>query len=268
MDEIFTMKTNTSIHGDEKKNNAQIVSTLRSETEIDNDINNTDVLNMQKNTTNGTNITNSVNTLKIGKTHDKQYVEIRKNDLEILQEDIVSLAESIHNLVKMLDEQREKMNFVEKEISKIGTIENEISKINDNVKNVAEVTKYNQQPNQILNRDISNDSYISSSNTMSSLSQKNYNKKDIIFFKQKIQPSKCQSKSSLTTDTVTVTESSVSDSQSNSNSNSNSNCGYNNSKEVEEKLNNITKGFNDELLDMKRKQALLAASYVKKNKMR
>lgn len=41
---------------------------------------------------------------------------------------------------------------------------------------------------------------------------------------------------------------------------------FNNSKEIDKKLNNITKGFNAELLDMKRKQALIVASYVRMNK--
>ena len=37
-----------------------------------------------------------------------------------------------------------------------------------------------------------------------------------------------------------------------------------NNNEVEEKLNNITKEFNNELLNMKRKQALIAVSYLKR----
>ena len=36
MDEIFTMKSDTSINGGRKRNNAQIISTLRSETDTDN----------------------------------------------------------------------------------------------------------------------------------------------------------------------------------------------------------------------------------------
>lgn len=254
MDELFTMKSDTSIHAGRKKNNAQIVSTLRSETDTNTGGNNDDISYVLKNTT---------SSIKRENTYDKQYTDIGKNGIAFLQEDIVSIAESIHNLVKMVDEQREKMNFFEKEISKIGMIENEITKINENA---TCASKQNPQLIQILNKERDNEkkkdslicSSLSNSNTTSTVSQKNPDKKSIILYKQKIPSLKIQSKSSLVTETVTDTG--VSDSQ--------SICEYNNSKEVEEKLNNITKGFNAELLDMKRKQALLAASYVKINKMR
>lgn len=260
MDEIFTMKSDTSINGGRKRNNAQIVSTLRSETDTDNNLNREEISNLLKNTTN---VTSTINTSKDDQTYHPQYVQIRKNGIEILQEDIVSIAESIHNLVKMVDEQREKMNSVEKEVSKIGIIENEISKINENVKNTAELAKQNSQAKnkQKEKENLSTDSSISNNDTTTSLSTKIPNKKSIILYKQKkIISSNCPSKSTLKTETIT--DSCVSDSQ------SQSICEYNNSKEVEEKLNNITKGFNAELLNMKRKQALLAASYVKINKTR
>jgi hypothetical protein len=249
MEEIFTMKSDTSVNGGRKRNNAQIVSTLRSETDTNNDnnLNYTEIPLSLKNTTN---VTSTINTTKDYQTYNPLHVQIKKNGLGNLQEDIVNIAESIHNLVRMVDEQREKINSVEKEVSKIGMIENEIIKINENVKNVGELTK--QKENS------STDESVSNSNTTISLTQKNQNKKSIILYKQKIPSSNCQSKSSLKTETIT--DSCVSDSQ--------SICGYNNSKEVEEKLNNITKGFNAELLDMKRKQALLAASHVKINKMK
>jgi hypothetical protein len=259
MEEIFTMKSDTSVNGGRKRNNAQIVSTLRSETDTDNDnnLNYAEIPHLLKNTTNAP---STVNTSKDDQTNHQQYTQIKKNGLENLQEDIVSIAESIHNLVKMVDEQREKMNSVEKEVLKIGMIENEITKINENVKNVAELAKQKEKEKEKENEkeSSSTDSSISNNNTTTSVTQKVPNKKSIILYKQKIPSSNCQSKSSLKTETIT--DSCVSDSQ--------SICGYNNSKEVEEKLNNITKGFNAELLDMKRKQALLAASHVKINKMK
>jgi hypothetical protein len=262
MDEIFTMKSDTSINGGRKRNNAQIVSTLRSEIDTDNNLNYKEISNLLKNTTN---VTSPINTTKDDQTYHPQYVQIRKNGIEILQEDIVSIAESIHNLVKMLDEQREKMNSVEKEVSKIGIIENEISKINENFKNTAESAKQNSQKTskqkEKEKENLYTDSSVYNNDTTTSLPTKVPNKKSIILYKQKkIISSNCPSKS--TSKTETITDSCIFDSK------SQSICEYNNSKEVDEKLNNITKGFNTELLNMKRKQALLAASYVKINKMR
>jgi hypothetical protein len=247
MEEIFTTKSETPINGYRKKNNTQIVSSLRTETETDNNLNHTDISQLLKNTMNTTNTTNT--TTNTNTIPSKE--ETKKNGIINLQEDIVSIAESIHNLVKMIDEQREKMNFLEKAISKIGTIENEITKINENVKNATELTK---QKNKV--DDTESESYCDTTTTTSAttMSEKNKKNKNIILCKNKISSLKSQSK------TETISDSCVSDSV--------SVCGYNNSKEVEEKLNNITKGINSELLDMKRKQALLAASYVKINKIR
>jgi hypothetical protein len=268
MDEIFTSKSDTSVNM-RKKNNAQIVSTLRSETDINNEINQEDSTSLIRNTT-----SNSQQN-----THENTQTNIRintnsKNKFEFLQEDIVNIAESIHNLVKMVDDQREKINNVEKKVSKIDTLEDEINKINENVKNL----NLNNEKKDIKNGEIIQiktnkdnkknelESSISSSNSLPYVNprqQQQQTKKNIILYKQKIPISNCQSKS--TTFKTETIKSNTTNSDSCTNSYT---CDYGNSKEVEEKLNNITKGFNEELLNMKRKQALLAASYVKINKMR
>lgn len=281
MDELFTMKSESPLNYTKKRNNVQIISTLRSETDSDYSEKNKNI-KLQKN---GNSIRTVVeNTLPTSNSSSSVlYTEYNGNkgsiNIENLQEDIVNIAESLNNLVKMFDEQREKfdeqrekINSIQNEVSRIYEIENEINKINKNVNNIADVK--NDEKNNIYydkRREIKQDlSTMSTTDTISTENVSINSESDFknkvnnpkMFMNKKIEPYnsfKCKSKSKQS-----FTNSSKN--KCTSESYQDYSCNYDNSKELEEKLNNITKGFNDELLDIKRKQALLTASYIKFSK--
>ncbi len=297
MDELFTSKSDTSINQNKRKNNTQIISSLRSETETEKETekekkNNIEkIQSSQKNTVSVHFPTQNVNVISpssafFSKTSsvnvsNMESIKNKKND-DNLQEDIVNIAESLHNLVKMIDEQREKMNTIEKEILKIGGIENEINKINENVKTMSNQSKNDKndqyKPNRFIksiNKSSTNLDNISISSTAQEISSSSSShpikneQKNILLKGDKKENQKDESKNKFKIISInknsdhskkhdTVSESCYSESSGNN--------AFNNSKELDKKLNNITKEFNSELLDMKRKQALIAASYMKLGK--
>jgi hypothetical protein len=239
------LKSETPINDNKKKYNAQIISTLMSETCDNYDDSDKDLI--QNN--------HLLKQHQLNLSRDVDYMKYKKNNVEVFQEDIVNIAASIHDLIKMVDEQREKTENLEKQLAKLNLLEDDISKLNlyiqkleeskESVKNstesessIKEIININQRKNILYKK------------TPPSIKSIMMNKKKENNF---------SSSNSVVTSTPTLTETSE------------SSCVKPQkilfkSKELEEKLNNITKGFNNEILDMKRKQALLASCSVKKNK--
>lgn len=326
MEELFTMKSDTIMNIPKKRNNTQIISTLRSDTDSEylekqknttqtntnNDISNTNIDTTNKNfissTINSKAASNSSTNLGTNNTTTFNSAQMNGNiNLENLQEDIVSIAESLHNLVKMVDEQREKydeqrekiMN-IEKDLSRVNKIEGDIKQLNDNLNNISELRKRDKSP-LLFSSSNKTDGYSTSSveNKSYSLDNKTQSveKKTTI----EVNPRSNEIKRELTINKST-SENDKKKSNLNNNFNGTKNnyinnnfinnrtlfnknkpevkrtsmhsdcpsdscqeysCTYDNSKEVDQKLNNVTKGINDELVNVKKVYASLLSSYAK-----
>jgi hypothetical protein len=228
MEELFTSKSDSPIEG-RRKNNIQIISTLRSETENENS-HEYEKHEKAKHQQQKYNISNN--------TKNTSYQNKRNDNI---QDDIVNIAETIHNLANMMNEQIEKIASLEKEILKMKNIENKFDEFIINQKKdevQAQVKKINDNSNNDKYVDI-NDSVNSSETEYMSILKKNVpiNKQQKIIIpakKNKIQDS-CASET----------------------------CNdYLLTKNVEHKLNSIATGFNDEIINMKKKQAMLMATFL------
>lgn len=206
MDNLFTANSDSPVQQIKKKNNAQIISTLRSETEYD------------------------INKEKYKKKHhndvkNNHNENNRSNKNDSIKEDIVNIAETIHNLVNMMTIQIDKISNLEKEIEKIKFIENKANELS-----------YDNKKKVIKSGSIMSENF--NSITASALKKKSELNKN--FNSQKnIVKNNCNTES----------------------------CNdFKTTKNVEYKLNSVVKGFNSQLINLKRKNALIASSYTLKKK--
>lgn len=220
MEELFTAKSDSPIQEiRKKKNNAQIISTLRSETEfeVEKEIKETKEEHKKKHQ-------------DIKNKNMQNNALLKKNDN--IQNDIVNIAETIHNLANMMNLQIEKISSLEKEVSKIKTLETKFDELI--IENKTKVIK------PVIMSD-SSDS-VSVSMPVSAL------KKEL--------PKELNKNFALQKNKVQVQDT----------CNSETCNDYQTTKNVEYKLNSVVKGFNSQLINLKRKQALIASSYVIKKR--
>lgn len=210
MDELYTMKSDSPI--EYRKKNTQIISTLRSET--DNDI--------------------AYREKKEKPKHSQKYAPTNNSTKFNLQDDIVNIAQTIHNLANMMNDQIEKISSLEKEISilkkkneKTREIEKEpiVEYVYENKK-----TRETETESEIEHI-IKNDQIINTTTKNRNISSAN--KKNKIL-------------DTCTSDTCND---------------------YMITKNVEHKLKSVANGFNNELLEMKKQQAIVLSNFMcKKSK--
>jgi len=174
-----------------------------------------------------------------------------------MQDDMISIAESIHNLLNVVDEQNEKINSIEEKYSRmvddIKAIKEMFSNgnspktntythvhTNNNTKNKETIpTKVGGARIQVTDTE--------TNSVTESFINPRKDRKSVNIWKGKNKNSFNETETEtdyLTEQTPTGTDKGT--------------------KEVKKQLNNISKEFNDELLNVKRKNALLVASYVRK----
>lgn len=207
MDNLYSSTNDTSYN--EKNNNIQIVTTKTSDTEG-----------------------KSYSDISDGVPIKQSSKSNMNNYLNSLQSDIVNIAESLHNLVSMVNNQTEKINVLEKEIARLSSVEKDHDKPN-------ELKKVSNEDMPVINK-----------RGVDTIAERKRNmvKKTVVTTKNCPDPD--YDTSSYCNETMSCSEI----------PNIKNNC----NREIEDKLNNITKEFNDELLNMKRKQAIIAATCVKK----
>lgn len=251
MDDIFLSKSDSTTSDNRRRNNVQIVATLRSETDgLQNNKTNSDVSkhnHVQSSSDHDFSRATTSSASDKKKEENKQetkkeyiFVPQPNNDLGNLQEDIVNIAESLHNLVRMVNGQTDKINFIEKEMSKIN---DDVKSISDQSVTIIPDTKKIQVHHNL------NDQNKKEINTQLPIKQQPNQFKNISMTRHQKQSRYDCDSSSAKEEVSCLSETTA------------THC---NNNEVEEKLNNITKEFNNELLNMKRKQALIAVSYLKR----
>lgn len=206
-----------------------------------------------------------------------------KNEIKNLRSDVVDIAESISNLIKMLNEQRERMQNLETTINtKLTQFENRIAQIECNIDAKIDIKMNNSKIFRDLEQKQMGITRIAKNNKLASSCEsktdseaeaetetiaetdtmmENKSVREVKSNQDKKLPPEIKSKSSRTSRSIAsrtethITESCASECEKN----------YNklNNKNIEEKLNNISRQFNTELMNMKRKQASLAMAYFK-----
>lgn len=206
MDEIFTAKSESPI--EYRKKNTHIISTLRSETDDDYQ-EKPEKQDKQKKPE------------KLKQT--QKYVQ--PNNKNNIQDDIVNIAETIHNLANMMNEQMEKITFLEKEISNLKKTDKIENKIIENNKSCESESELEFEPVPILKKE-----------------------QHVTKNRRNFAPSVKKN-----TNFDTCTSDTCND--------------YMITKNVEHKLQSVANGFNGELLEMKKQQAIILSSFLsKKNK--
>lgn len=300
MDELFTMKSDTVMNVAKKRNNTQIISTLRSETDSEKNEKNEKTRNVTQSNNETLNNTNHSSTIKTNTKYTTENTNLpilnmenkNKNvniNLEYLQEDIVNIAESLHNIVKIINEQQEKMNSIEKDLQKINKIETNLKTLND-VNNVLDSSKKDKilvsftnenntyesssqlSDNTIITENINlikNELKGGSKNNNEIKKNQNYNQNLISNLNNSRNTNQNDLRSNHVNNKLLINkkENNLNKHLKYNNTVSDScqdySCTYDNSKEVERKLNNVTKGINEELVNVKKVYAAFLSSYAK-----
>lgn len=243
MEELFTSKSDSPIDR-RKKNNIQIISTLRSETENDTNYDNYEKQEKQDKQE------KQEKQEKQDKAKQQQKYNMQNKRNDNIQDDIVNIAETIHNLANMMNGQIEKIASLEKEILKMKNIENKFDEFINNQKKDEIQEIQTQAQKQAQTKKLENEKYTDIMDTSS-------NDVEYMSILKKNVPKNKQQKNILTIKKDKIQDSCASET-----------CNdYLLTKNVEYKLNSIATGFNDEIINMKKKQAvLLTALLPRKNK--
>jgi hypothetical protein len=220
-----------------KKNNAQIISTLRSETSDDG--------GYKKNRNDHSNVNTLLTTLNNDITTGS--VKLNENEFKEFKVDFLRVLTTLQSLVKTINDQRDEINDQREELK---TMKKEIEKI------VNSDTRSNSDNNSLFKKNTNNHQQNDMDSIAPSTTNTNTTVKSVTIYKRK--------NPSLYSDNTSKTTKNEDSASAYTATDTTTRVG-NNIKEYDQKLNIITKEVDKEIGNMKRKMAQLYSTGSKKN---